>query len=260
MREVVIKAESISKSYRVYKTNWQKIKSLLLGLKAGRKRNVLKDISFEIHKGEKVGIIGFPHSGKTTLMKILCGAVTPDSGSVKVNGKITAVLNYRMGFLASMSGLDNYYMRCRLLGWIKEEAEESEDAVFGFAGLEKEKNLPMVQYRKGSASRLGFAIYTERKPDIMIYDESFSLGSKRFSDDAVRRVRDLTAGDDTTLVMTVNHREYAGMLCERGIVIHKGKVVYDGLYEEALEYYDSNIKAHIRKTRDTQFAADQIPE
>ena len=175
-------------------------------------------------------------------MKILCGAITPDSGSLEVSGKVTAVLNYRMGFKAEMSGLENYRLRCKLLDWSDDQAAESEDAVFGFAELENEKNLPMKQYKKWRASRLGFAIYTERKPDIMIYDESFSLGSKQFSDEAVHRLKKLTADGDTTLVMTVNHREYAGMLCERGIVIHKGKVVYDGPYEEALAYYDNNVK------------------
>lgn len=246
MSDIVIKADNITKSYRVYKTNWQKIKSLLLGIKAGRRRNVLKGISFEVRRGEKVGVIGFPSSGKTTLMKILSGVTEPSSGHVEIHGKVTSVLNYRMGFLAAMSGLDNYDLRCKMLGWSEEQAAESKHAVFEFAGLSKEMDLPMRQYKKGSAGRLGFAIYTERTPDIMIYDETFSLGPKEFSDRAVRRLKDLTAGDDTTLVMTVNHREYAAMLCERGIVIHKGVVVYDGPFADALEYYDSNIKGNLQ--------------
>ncbi len=249
MSDVVIRAENIRKSYRVYKNNWQKIRSLLLGLKAGRRRNVLRDISFEVRKGEKVGIIGFPHSGKTTLLKILSGVTEPNSGHVEISGKVTSVLNYRMGFMAAMSSVDNYAMRCKLLGWTEEQAAECEEAVFEYAGLMKEKYRPMSQLNTGRASLFGFAIYTARMPDIMIYDESFSLGSQDLSDEAVRRLKKLTSGDETTLVMSVNHREYASMLCERGIVIHKGVVVYDGPFDEALEYYDTSVKGSIKNRK-----------
>lgn len=248
--EPVIRVENVKKSYRVYKTNWQKIKSLLLGRDAGRKRKALGGISFEIQKGETVGVIGLPFSGRTTLMKMLCGVITPDSGSVEIRGKVTPVLNHRMGFLTVMSGLDNYRMRCRLLGWTKEQADECEEAVFEFAGLTKEKDLPMRQYKKGRAGRLGFAISTARKPDIMIYDETFSFGAKTFSEKAVRRLKKLTADDDTTLVMTVTQRKYAGMLCKRGIVIDKGKLAFDGPFAEALEYYDINVKSTIKAPSD----------
>lgn len=243
MSEVAIRANNVKKSYKVYKTNWQKIESLLFGADAGRNRTALRGVSFEIQKGENVGIIGLPFSGKTTLLKILCGVISPDSGSVEVSGKVTPVLNHGMGFRTVMSGLDNYHIRCKLLGWTKEQADESEEAVFEFAGLTKEKDLSMRQYKKGRARRLGFAISTARNPDIMVYDETFVFGAKTFSDKAARRLKKITSGDDTTLVMTVNQRKYAGMLCDRGIVIDKGKVAFDGPFEEALEYYDSNIKS-----------------
>lgn len=246
MSEVVIRADNIKKSYKVYKTNWQKIKSLLVGTDAGRNRKALSGVSFEIHKGENVGIIGLPLSGRTTLMKILCGVVQPDSGTVEVHGKVTPVLDHRMGFQTVMSGLENYRIRCKLLGWTKEQIEEHEDAVFEFAGLAKEKSLQMRQYKKGRVTRLGFAISTELEPDIMVYDEKFSFGAKTFADKAVRRLKKLTAGDDVTLVMTVSQREYAGMLCQRGIVIDKGKVAFDGPFAEALEFYDENIKSAVK--------------
>lgn len=248
MSEVIIRAENIEKNYRVYKTNWQKIKSLLLGRDAGRKRNALRGVSFEIQKGESVGIIGLPLSGRTTLMKVLCGIIEPDSGTVEIDGQVTPVLDHRMGFLTVMSGFDNYRIRCRLLGWTKEEIDGHEDAVFEFAGLSKERDLSMRQYKKGRARRLGFAISTEISPDILIYDETFSFGAKAFADKAARRLKKLTAGDDTTLVMTVTERKYAAMLCERGIVLHKGKVVYDGPFADALGYYDANIKSTVNRS------------
>lgn len=248
MGEVIIKVDNIKKNYRVYKTNWQKIKSLLFGQSAGRVRNALKGVSFEVQKGETVGIIGLPFSGRTTLMKILCGIIAPDSGSVEVNGKVTPVLDYRMGFQTVMPGIDNYHIRCKLLGWTDEEIADHEDAVFEFAGLSKEKNLAMRQYRKGRINRLGFAISTELKPDILVYDEKFSFAAKTFADKAIRRLKKLTADDDTTLVMTVTQREYARSLCKRGIVLDKGKVVFDGPFDEALEYYDANVKSKLKQS------------
>ena len=250
MGEVIIRVDNIKKNYRVYKTNWQKIRSLLFSQSAGRIRNALKGVSFEILKGETVGIIGLPFSGRTTLMKIICGIIAPDSGSVEVNGKVTPVLDHRMGFQTVMRGIDNYNIRCKLLGWTNEEIAEHEDAVFEFAGLSKEKNLAMRQYRKGRISRLGFAISTELKPDILVYDEKFSFAAKTFADKAVRRLKKLTADEDTALVMTVTQREYARSLCKRGIVLYKGKVVFDGPFEEALEYYDANVKSK-RKQSDS---------
>lgn len=246
MGEVIIRVDNIKKNYRVYKTNWQKIKSLLFGQSAGRVRNALRGVSFEIQKGETVGIIGLPFSGRTTLMKIICGIIAPDSGSVEVNGKVTPVLDHRMGFQTVMPGLDNYRIRCKLLGWTDEEIAEHEDAVFEFSGLSKEKGLAMRQYRKGRISRLGFAISTELKPDILVYDETFSFAAKSFADKAVRRLKKLTADDDTTLVMTVTQRDYARSLCKRGIVLYKGKVVFDGPFGEALDYYDTNVKSTLK--------------
>lgn len=248
MGEVIIRVDNIKKNYRVYKTNWQKIRSLLFGQSAGRIRNALKGVSFEIQKGETVGIIGLPFSGRTTLMKIICGIIAPDSGSVEVNGKVTPVLDHRMGFQTVMRGIDNYNIRCKLLGWTDEEIADHEDAVFEFAGLSKEKNLAMRQYRKGRISRLGFAISTELKPDILVYDEKFSFAAKTFADKAVRRLKKLTADEDTALVMTVTQREYARSLCKRGIVLYKGKVVFDGPFDEALEYYDANVKSKLKQS------------
>jgi ABC-type polysaccharide/polyol phosphate transport system ATPase subunit len=252
MSEVIIRADNLKKNYRVYKTNWQKIKALLLGQDAGSKRKALSSVDFEIQKGEKVGIIGLPLSGRSTLMKLLCGVIEPDSGSVEVNGKVTPVLDHRMGFQTVMPGLDNYRIRCKLLGWTKEQADEHEDAVFEFAGISKEKGLPMRQYKKGRARRLGFAISTELKPDILVYDETFNFGAKTFADKAVRRLKKLTSDDDTTLVMTVTQRAYAQSLCDRGIVLFKGKVLFDGPFDEALDYYDANVKSTIKEPSSQQ--------
>ena len=242
MNETIIRADGLTKAYTRYKNNRQKISSLLFGRETGHRRKALTGVSLEVRRGEKIGVIGMPLSGRTTLMKILCGVIEPDSGTVEVSGRVTPVLDYTAGFHTAMSGLDNYRLRCRLLGWSDEEAAEHEDAVFGFAGIPGSKKLPMRQYKKGRARRLGFAVSTEMKPDILIFDETFNFGAKTFSDKAARRLKKLVDGGDTTFIMTVTERTYASKLCERGIVLNKGRVAFDGPFAEALEYYDSNVK------------------
>lgn len=241
MSEVVIRADNIKKSFRHYKNNWQKIQHLLLMRDVGRRERIIRGMSFEIRKGEKVGIIGRSFSGRSTLMRIIAGALMPDSGTIEVTGQVTPVLDYKMGFINVLSGRDNYKARCRLMGWNDEQIKEHEEAVYEFAGVSKEVDKPLKLFRKGHANRLGFAIATEFKPDILVFDEGFGFGSNAFLKKAITRLEEISEGD-TTMVMTVNRKAYSETICTRGIVMHKGKVVFDGPFADAIDYYDANCK------------------
>lgn len=253
--EIAISAKHISKSYRQYRTNMQKIGFLLFKRDTGEKVEVLQDISFDIKKGEKVAIIGRQQSGKSTLMRILAGIIRPDSGKVKTRGGLITNLDNRLGFDAAMTGRDNYIVMSTARGWSYEMIKEHEDSVFEFAKLTEKKNEPMKTYKKGSANRLGFAAATEIGNDIYIYDGNLSFGNKVWNEACASRLKKLIEGD-TTFVMAVNKLADGARLCERGIVIHEGVVVYDGPYADAADYFRKNCRQTSRKI-ETEFQDEE---
>lgn len=244
--ETAIRVKHVSKSYRQYKKNMQKIGFLLLNRDTGIKTDVLQDISFDIKKGEKVGIIGRQQSGKSTLMRIIAGVIRPDSGKVKISGGLTSILEVRLGFDAAMTGLDNYKVMTTALGWSSEMIKEHEDSVFEFAKLTDEKDETLRSYKKGAPTRLGFAIATEMGNDIILYDGPLSFGSKIWNKICINRLLKLIDGD-TTFVMSVNKLVDGAKLCERGIVIHEGELVFDGPYADAVDYFRKNCRQSSRK-------------
>ena len=247
MSDTAVKVSHVYKSYRYYRSNLQKMRSLLFGMDAGERSEVLHDISFEVFRGERVGIIANPMSGRSTLMRIMAGVLTPDSGTVEVNGKITPVLDHKLGFETTMDAKTNYEIRCRLMGWTEEEMKEHEEKVFKRADLGEDIKEPLRKYRRGSANRLGFAIETEMKPDIMLFDETFSFGGKKYIGKSFRRLEKITRGENSTLIMIVNSLTKCAEICERGIVLENGRIVFDGAYDDAVEYYNENCKPVSKK-------------
>lgn len=241
-----IKVRNISKSYIKYRTNMQKIQHLLFNREAGTRIEVLHDVSFDIKKGEKVGIIGRQQSGKSTLMRVLAGIIRPDSGSVQLIGSTTEILDIRLGFDNAMTGRDNYMIMSTALGWDENAIEMHEASVFEFAGLTEEIDEPIRTYKKGCAARLGFATATEIRDDIILFDASLAFGSKSWNRACMNRMKEFISGD-TTFVMVVNKISDAAKLCDRGIVIHEGMLVYDGAYTDAIEYFRKNCRQISRK-------------
>lgn len=258
--ETVIRVKGVKKSFRQYKNNWQKIQHLLLMRDVGRRKWLFNGVSFEIKRGEKVGIIGMPFSGRTTLMRMICGVLQPDSGKIEVNGEITPILDHKLGFQTPLTGLENYQTRCSILGWTKEEIEEREEKILEYAGISKEKDQPIKSYMAGKVNRLGFAISTETKPEILVYDAGFNFGSNNFVEKAVKRLNKLTKDDETTLIMTASRRKIASMLCERGIVFEKGKIVFDGPFNEAMDFFDANVKGPRKENADQTEGAEPNQE
>ena len=236
---------------RQYRSNMQKIQFLLFMRDAGTRTEVLKNVSFDIKKGEKVGIIGLSQSGKSTLMRVLAGVIRPDSGKVIVKGGLTPILDIKLGFDNAMTGRDNYIVMSTALGRSPEEIAENEDSVFEYAGLTDVKNEPMKNYEKGAANRLGFATATALKNDIILYDASLSFGGKARSKKNVERMAELISGD-TTFVMIVNRVAEAARLCERGIVLQDGGVIFDGPLMEAVEAYKESNRQILRKKGRTE--------
>ena len=257
-RKVAIKVKKVSKTYRQYKNNMQKIQFLLLKRDVGIKEPVLKDVSFEIMEGEKVGIIGQERSGKTTLMRILGGIIRPDSGKVIIEGSVTPIMDVKMGFDASMPGKDNYVVMSTVLGRSSDEIKAHEESVFEFAKLSDMKDEPVRNYPKGAPGRLGFATATEIGSDIVLYDAGFAFGSNAWNLACKNRMKELVSGN-VTLVMTVKKVADAAALCERGIVLHKGAVAFDGSFDDAVDFYKKLRRSKSKKAAKTKdFSTEEV--
>lgn len=180
MENPVISVSNISKSYRYYKSNHQRLQHLILGMNTGRTAKVLRDVSFEINRGEKVGLLGVVGSGRTTLMEILSGTIKPDGGKFRINGDLTSVMDNRLGFDNGLSGRENLHIMGTILGWPEKTISEKEQSYIEFAKLEKIIDQPVKLYPKGAAARLGFLLNTENRPDIMLFDDAFSFGGTKY--------------------------------------------------------------------------------
>ena len=240
-REVIISFKNVYKDYTNYKSNHQRMGGVLLGRKVGDEVNALKDVSFDIHKGEKVALIGTITAGKTSIMRLIAGIIRPTKGTVFVNGECSLIFDHKYGFKADMTGRQNIRSRAELLGWSSEKERQVEEEIIAFSGLEEIIDDPVKTYPTGSMARVGLGIETAFKSDIMLYDEYCNFGGRAYLPTCIDRMKS-AIDDDTTVIMTVGNYPFAKQFCTRGIVIDKGELVYDGKIEDAVMYFRQNCK------------------
>jgi len=196
----------------------------------------LKNVDFEIKEGEVVGIIGHNGAGKSTLCKTLSGILTPDAGSIDVDGRTSSLVGYGTGFNAQLTGADNIFLNAMLLGIPKKRVEEKYDEIISFSGIGKAIDKPIKEYSSGMRSRLGFSIAAVLNPDIFIIDEALSTGDLAFRQKASERIQDMM--ESAKAVIIVSHSlNFIEKICTRAIWMENGQVVYDGVAEEAVAKY-----------------------
>lgn len=255
MSEIIIKVDHIRKTYRSYKSNFQKLKHMLLLSGAGEKNRILKDISFEVHKGEKLAVFSNSGGGKSTLIHIIAGIIKPESGSVEIKETPALMLDFRMGVEPSLSAHDNYEMRAKLMGWSQKQIKEREKEVFRLAGLLHMHDMPIRDCPKGATSRLGFIMSTMDKADFILFDEKMTYGSSKMNAKFLERFSELIT-PEVTLVMAANDLKNTGRFCERGIVIDDGIITFDGPFEEAFKYHKEHPS---RKTAKSTVIVSEEP-
>ncbi|MCL2438677.1 MAG: ABC transporter ATP-binding protein [Coriobacteriia bacterium] len=233
---VVISFKNVSKEYILYKSDQERFLSLFYKSKKLRRHQALKDVSFEIRKGEAVGIIGRNGAGKSTLLKIVTGVTFPDGGEVTVNGKVAALLELTAGFSQEMTGRENIYLKGYILGYSKEEIEEMEDRIIQFAELGEYIDQPLRTYSSGMSMRLGFSINVNSNPDILVVDEALSVGDARFQSKCNDKINQM-ASEGVTVMFVSHSMGGVKALCERIIYIKQGELVFDGAADEAIKVY-----------------------
>jgi lipopolysaccharide transport system ATP-binding protein len=257
--ELAISVNNVSKAYTIWRDPAARLKHPLLNL-AGelfpplRKKidtklhglcsefYALRDISFEVKKGESVGIIGRNGSGKSTLLQIIAGTLQPTQGSVTVHGRVAALLELGSGFNPEFTGRENVYLNASILGLTREETDARFAKIEAFADIGDFINQPVKTYSSGMVVRLAFAVQSMVDPDILIIDEALNVGDYFFQQKCARRMRELREVG-TTLLFVSHDMASVRDLCQKALYLKKGEAACWGESGEAISYY-FNEKNH----------------
>ena len=239
--DIAISAHAISKHYHIYDQPHQRLMQMLF---RGRKRffkefHALTDISFDIHRGETVGIIGRNGAGKSTLLQVLCGTLTPSEGHIEVNGRVAALLELGAGFNPEFTGRDNVFLNASILGLTQAEIEERFDAIAAFADIGDFIEQPVKTYSSGMYVRLAFAVIAHVDADILIIDEALAVGDALFTQKCMRFLRRFC--EKGTLLFVSHDSAAVASLCERAIWLEKGKLRAIGSARDICKEYNAEV-------------------
>lgn len=196
----------------------------------------LKDIDFEIKKGERVGVLGLNGSGKSTLLKVVSGVLKPSAGNIETRGVIAPLLELGAGFSAEYTGRENIYLYGAVLGYTKEFLDEKFDEIVDFSGLGEFIEVPLKNYSSGMKARLGFSIATVVEPDILILDEVLSVGDKKFRKKSENKI--MSMFDEGVTVLFVSHSlDQVKRLCDKAIILDSGRLVAKGPVDKVARVY-----------------------
>lgn len=217
---------------------------VLFGLRGGNDAQLvatefwaLRNINFSLARGEALGIIGFNGSGKTTLLRILSGQLLPDRGEIETCGTIVPLIDANAGFKMTASGRDNIYLKGAMLGRSHQEMAESFDDIVAFSELGDAIDAPISSYSSGMLMRLAFSINTAVEPDILLIDETLSVGDFRFRQKCLARLRELR--ERSSFILVSHSMNDIRKFCTRVMVLNRGEMVFEGDPDAAVEYYES---------------------
>lgn len=256
MSDIAIKVENLSKYYRLGVINngtlFKDMQSWFARLRGKEDPHAkigstykdskegfwaLKDLNFEIKKGDRVGIIGHNGAGKSTLLKVLSQITTPTEGNIKINGRIASLLEVGTGFHPEMTGRENIYMNGAILGMKKSEIDKKVDQIIEFSEIGEHIDTPVKRYSSGMYVRLAFAVAAHLDSEILIADEVLAVGDAAFQKKALGKMNELSTGEGRTVLFVSHNMGAVRQLCNKGIVLNHGKVEFNGEVEEAINCY-----------------------
>lgn len=237
-KDIVLSARDVEIAYRVV----QPLKLADLIKKRGRGTEeklfrAVKGVSFDVRQGEIVGIIGKNGSGKSTLLRAIANIYSPDKGSIDTYGHSVGLMAIGIGFQASLTGRDNIYLSGMLMGFTKEQIREKEQEIIEFSELGDFIDKTVDSYSSGMHSKLAFSITAVMESDIMLIDETLSVGDRAFKKKSMAKMQDLISQEDKTVVVVSHSDTTLADLCSRVIWMHDGKIKMDGPTEEVLACY-----------------------
>lgn len=246
MKEYAIEVNHVSMLFRLNRERVDNIKEYVIRLLTRKLHYTefwaLKDVSFKVEKGDRVGVMGFNGAGKSTLLKVIAGVLKPTMGSVKVVGTIAPMLELGAGFDPNYSGKENIYLYGTTMGYSRKFIDEKFDEIVEFSELQEFIDAPLKSYSSGMKSRLGFAIATAVKPDVLILDEVLSVGDAAFKEKSEQRILDMI--DDGVTVLYVSHStDRVRKICNKAIILTKGQVVAQGDADEICDIYTEMVNS-----------------
>ena len=238
METVAIKVEQVSKMYKLYDRPMDRLKESLRLTKEVRFRShyALNDVSFQVEKGETVGIIGINGAGKSTILKIITGVLNQTSGNVEINGRISALLELGAGFNSEYTGIENVYLNGTMIGFSKEEIDRKIDSILDFADIGEFVYQPVKTYSSGMFVRLAFAVAINIEPEILIVDEALSVGDVFFQAKCYKKFEEFKKEGKT--ILFVSHALGSiSKYCDRVILLHQGMKLGEGSPKDMINLY-----------------------
>lgn len=240
MKEVAVKIQNVSKSFRLPTENTNSLKRTVVnffkGIKGYREQEVLRDISFDVYKGDFFGVVGRNGSGKSTLLKIISQIYFPEQGSVEIDGRLVSFIELGVGFNPELTGRENVYLNGAMLGFSEKEVDAMYDDIVAFAELADFMNQKLKNYSSGMQVRLAFSVAIRAQSDILVLDEVLAVGDEAFQ----RKCNDYfmqARADKKTIILVTHSMEAVRKYCNRAVMIDQGKVKVLGTPDEVANQY-----------------------
>ena len=241
MAKKALVVDHVSMKFNLSEEKVDSIKEYIIRLIRGNlKYNefwALRDVSFTLNAGARLGILGLNGAGKSTLLKVIAGVFKPTEGVVRRYGKVVPLLELGAGFDKQYTGRENIYLYGAVLGYSRQYIDEKFEAIVKFSGLRKFIDVPIKNYSSGMKSKLGFAIATIAEPEILILDEVLSVGDVKFRRKSMRRIKRMMAGG-TTVLFVSHSTDQVRKICNKAMILEQGKVIAYGDMEEVVSLYE----------------------
>lgn len=254
--DVIIKAENVTKEYRLGALNASTLRDELQRRRARRKGledpiskigsrpvrdgeiiKALDGISFEVKRGEKIGLIGRNGAGKSTLLKLISRITAPTAGKIGLNGSVASLLEIGTGFHAELTGRENIYVNGAILGMTKKEIENKIEDIIDFSECRQFIDTPVKRYSSGMFVKLAFSVAVHLNAEILIMDEVLAVGDIAFQKKCIDKMNEIASGGNRTIIYVSHNMDTIRRLCNRCLVLKSGSLVFDGDVEEAIRRY-----------------------
>ena len=242
MSNTVIEFKNVTKTYKLFKSDRQRFKSIFSKKASCKEKIAVNNLSFKIERGDSIALFGKNGAGKSTVLKMITGVAYPTSGEITVNGRVSALLELTAGFDPEFTGRENIYFRGQLFGMSNAEIKELEPEIVEFADLSDYIDQPVRTYSSGMKARLGFAINVSIKPEILIVDEALSVGDSEFKKKCLEKINQVVGEKDVTFLFVTHSTGAAQSFCKRGLVMRQGKLLFDSNIEDAIDFYKKTLE------------------
>ena len=256
MDDIIIKIDNVSKEYRLGQIGGTTLRDELarkkakllhredpttkIGTKSAQSREkflALDEISFEIRKGERVGLIGHNGAGKSTLLKLISRVTAPSTGEIGLNGRVTSMLEVGTGFHAELTGRENIYINGAILGMTKKEIDSRIEKIIDFSECREFIDTPVKRYSSGMYVKLAFSVAAHLDSEIIIMDEVLAVGDMAFQKKCIDKMNQVSLEDHRTILYVSHNMNTIRQLCDRVVVLNRGKVIFDGNVEDGINVY-----------------------